>query len=148
MNAETSGTAQGSPIGQEFLALMDVLSDAVAEETAVIAAGRLREAAPIWERKAEVAGRYLAQIVRLKEAAGALSPAERAALAQRQHAFRARLEKNLAVLATAHAVSEGLIRDAAAEVARQAAPDTYGARGRAVAAPTRAANPVAISRSF
>ena len=144
MNAATT---QSAPIGQEFAALMDVLSSAIAEETAVVAAGRLRDAAPLWERKAEMAGRYLAEVVRFKQVTRTLTPAERAKLAQRQHEFRTVLEKNLAVLATAHAVSEGLIRGAAAEIARKAAPDTYGARGGALP-PPRAAQPVALSRSF
>ena len=151
MNAGTQGTARQAPLGHEFAAVMDALSAAIAEETSLIAAGRLQDAGPVWERKAEIAGRYLAQVVRLKEEARALPPAERAklgALAERQHAFRAMLEKNLAVLATAHAVSEGLIRGAAAECARKAAPDTYGARGRAVPVPSRTAQPVALSRSF
>ena len=151
MNAGTQQTAQRAPIGQEFAAVMEALSAAIAEETDLIAAGRLRDAGPVWERKAEIAGRYLAEVVRLKEAARALPPAERlklGALAARQQQFRAMLEKNLAVLATAHAVSEGLIRGAAAEISRKAAPDTYGARGRAMPLPAKTAQPVALSRSF
>ena len=54
--------------------------------------------------------------------------------------FNALLQINLTVLATAHAVSEGLIRGAHAEVARKNAPQTYGARAaRARRAQRRAA---------
>jgi hypothetical protein len=51
-------------------------------------------------------------------------------------------------LATAHAVSEGLIRGAHAEVARKNAPQTYGNSGRPVAPPKTAAVPVSVSRSL
>lgn len=150
MNTATQGAAR-APLGGDFMAVMEALSAAIAEETDLIAAGRLREAEPVWERKAEIAGRYLAEVVRLKEHARALPAAERATLAaltERQGQFRAMLEKNLAVLATAHAVSEGLIREAAAALARKTAPQIYGARGHASAPPPRSAGPVAMSRSF
>jgi hypothetical protein len=52
------------------------------------------------------------------------------------------------VLATAHAVSEGLIRGAHAEVARQSAPQTYGNSGRATTPPRNAAVPVSVSRTL
>ena len=60
-----------------------------------------------------------------------------AALRKQHDTFNALLQINLTVLATAHAVSEGLIRGAHAEVARKNAPQTYGKSGRATgAAPT------------
>ena len=45
---------------------------------------------------------------------------------------------NLTVLATAHAVSESIMRGVSAELARKATPQAYGASGRA-AAPSAAA---------
>jgi len=51
------------------------------------------------------------------------------------------------VLATAHAVAEGLIRGAADEVARKSVPQGYGERGQVVTPPPRTARPVAISRA-
>jgi hypothetical protein len=49
-------------------------------------------------------------------------------------------------LATAHAVSEGLVRGVSGELARKAAPQTYGASGRANAPDPRKAVPLAVSR--
>ena len=52
-------------------------------------------------------------------------------LRPRHEAFQALLQTNLTVLATAHAVSEGIIRGVSGELARKQAPSTYGASGRA-----------------
>ena len=49
------------------------------------------------------------------------------------------------MLATAHAVSEGIIRGVAGEMARQTAPKTYGMSGRPNA-PRMQAVPLALSR--
>ena len=56
-----------------------------------------------------------------------------AELRQRHDLFRAVLQMNLTVLATAHAVSESIMRGVSAELARKATPQAYGASGRATA---------------
>ena len=58
------------------------------------------------------------------------------------------LQMNLTVLATAHAVSEGIIRGVSGELARTRAPQTYGASGRANAPDPRASQPLALSRKL
>jgi hypothetical protein len=50
------------------------------------------------------------------------------------------------VLATAHAVSEGIVRGVSGELARKSSPQTYGASGRANTPDPRAAQPLALSR--
>lgn len=127
----------------------EALLAVVEQETALLRAGRLAEALTLDPRKSQLAGRYLANAMRLRAGAALLArerPAALAALQQRHDEFRARLQINLAVLATAHAVAEGLIRGAAGEAARKSAPQTYGAAGRAPA-PPRAAAPVVLSRN-
>jgi hypothetical protein len=52
------------------------------------------------------------------------------------------------VLATAHAVSEGIVRGVSDELARKAAPQTYGSSGRANAPGKSATAPLAVSRSL
>ena len=52
-------------------------------------------------------------------------------LRQRHDLFRAVLQMNLTVLATAHAVSESIMRGVSSELARKATPQGYGASGRA-----------------
>ena len=67
-------------------------------------------------------------------------------LRQRHDKFRALLQINLTVLATAHAVSEGIVRGVSDEMARKSAPQTYGASGRTNAPSRSAASPLAVSR--
>ena len=63
-------------------------------------------------------------------------------------AFQAALQTNLTVIATAHAVSEGIIRGVSGELARQQTPSTYGAGGRATAPAAKTSQPLAISRTL
>ena len=68
------------------------------------------------------------------------------ALVRRHDTFRALLQINLTVLATAHAVSEGIVRGVSGEMARKSSPQTYGATGLANAPDRRASQPLAVSR--
>ena len=117
------------------------------EETQLVRAGRISEIATIEPKKTELARRYVADAGAVRANALFLAretPREFDDLRRRHEQFRAVLQINLAVLATAHAVSEGIIRGAAGELARKAAPQTYGAGGRATA--PGASCPIALSR--
>ncbi len=50
------------------------------------------------------------------------------------------------VLATAHAVSEGIVRRLSGDLARKAAPQVYGATGRTTAPTAKQSRPLALSR--
>ncbi len=52
------------------------------------------------------------------------------------------------VLATAHAVSEGIMRRLSGELARKASPQVYGATGRAAAPNPKHGRPLAVSRKL
>ena len=67
-------------------------------------------------------------------------------LLRRHSEFRALIQTNLTVLATAHAVSEGIVRGVSGELARKASPQTYGESGRTTAPDPRSAPPLAVSR--
>jgi hypothetical protein len=67
-------------------------------------------------------------------------------LRERHHNFQALLQINLTVLATAHAISEGIMRGLSEEITRKASPQTYGASGRANAPKSQMGQPLAISR--
>ena len=69
-------------------------------------------------------------------------------LRKRHDAFRALLQTNLTVLATAHAVSEGIMRGVSGEMARKQAPSTYGATGRANVPSSKTSQPLAFSKSL
>jgi hypothetical protein len=133
-----------------LLTIMDALVATVERETDLVRAGHLSEATELEKTKTELASRYLADSAWLKANAAAIAqdfPKAAEMLRQRHEPFRALLQINLAVLATAHAVSEGIIRGAAGELARRNAPQTYGASGREVGASPRSAPPVAVSRT-
>ena len=57
------------------------------------------------------------------------------------------LQVNLTVLATAHAVSEGIVRGVNGEMQRRAAPSTYTASGNRTTG-TRHAAPLTVSRTL
>jgi hypothetical protein len=130
--------------------VMDGLAAVVEQETALVRAGHLRKAAAIEPHKAELAGRYFKTATRLKANARFLSravPNELVALGGRHDLLQARLKSNLMVLATAHAVSEGIVRRLSGDLARKASPQVYGASGRTTSPNPRLARPLAISRT-
>ena len=129
--------------------VMDALLGIVEQETALVRAGRLNAVFPLEPAKAELARLYVADLARVKASRPYLSqhqPEVLAALRQRHESFRALLQINLTVLATAHAVAEGIVRGVAEEVSRQAAPQVYGASGRRTAPAAAPALPLSVSR--
>ncbi len=131
--------------------IMDSLIETVAEETARVRAGRLHHALELSETKAELAQRYALECERIKAAKDAVAralPDALARLRERHAVFHALLQTNLTVLATAHAVSEGIIRGVSGELARKQAPSTYGASGRANAPSPKASQPLSVSRTL
>lgn len=144
-----ASTQDAQHLMQRLVQVMDALLAILAQETASVRAGRLREADALSARKAELAGLYVAGAARIKANAGFVSarlPDLAAALRQRHEAFQAALAHSMAVLATVHAVAEGLIRGAAEQAARHTAPQTYGASGKAVVPNVYAAQPIAVAR--
>ena len=130
---------------------MDRLVETVEEETARVRAGRLRDAVELDEAKVELARAYAAETERVKAAKDIIAqslPEALDRLRKRHDAFQALLQTNLTVLATAHAVSEGIIRGVSGELARKQAPSTYGASGRANAPSSKASQPLAVSRTL
>ncbi len=132
-------------------ATMAELTGVLAEETALIRAARLKAAQPLEARKAELSRRYLSDLGRMKlhrDVVRAHAGRGLAALEADHAVLQEALEVNLAVLATAHAVAEGIIRHVSSAVEAKRAPTVYGANGRTAAPPPRAAAPVAIVRSL
>ena len=93
----------------DLAALIERLSGIVEQETVLVRAGELRNASALEPTKAQLAGQLYVAGERLKANASFFRkamPAGCAALAKMQDSFRAVLQKNMVVLATAHAVSE------------------------------------------
>jgi hypothetical protein len=154
MRAEAAAIASAGEAEQTIANLytvMDRLEQTLAEETAQVRTGHLRAAAELESVKGELARRFSTESARLR-AAGALIarelPQVGSALRARHAAFQAMLQTNLTVLATAHAVSEGIIRGVSGELSRRQSPTTYAASGRANAPSPKASQPLALSRTL
>jgi hypothetical protein len=129
--------------------VMDALIGVVEEETKLVRAGRLAEVAGLGGHKANLARLYLADTTQLQASQDYLSeavPGVLEVLRERHSTFRAMLQINLTVLATAHAVAEGIIRGVSEEINRQSGPQIYGASGRQTPPDVRTARPLAVSR--
>jgi len=141
--------AEGEALMKHLMEVMDALLDMVEQETKLVRAGKLAEAATLEPAKAELSAAYLADATRIKASQVYLDrvkPELAAELRRRHDLFRAVLQMNLTVLATAHAVSESIMRGVSAELARKATPQAYGASGRATTPSPAARQPLTLSR--
>ncbi|MGE3147856.1 MAG: hypothetical protein AB7K04_02205 [Pseudorhodoplanes sp.] len=148
-SAPLASAAEAVTLIRQLGETMEKLLAIVEEETACVRAGKLSEAARLEQTKTALARQYMTDVSRLKENRPYLAEVAPDALADlhgRHDLFAAILQINLTVLATAHAVSEGIIRGVSDAVNRKAAPQTYGAGGRAVAPPRGRSEPLAVSR--
>jgi hypothetical protein len=135
----------------ELTQVMDGLEAVVLEETQLVRAGQLSKASGLGQQKTELSGLYFKAVERLKANGRLLSrlvPQDVGTLARRHELLQAVLKTNLMVLATAHAVSEGIMRRLSGDLARKACPQVYGASGRATAPDPKRAQPLALSRTL
>jgi len=142
-------TADANELAAHYISVMDGLIDVIRQETELVRAGQLPQAAALEPSKTELSRLYVADTLRLRAnraTIGQIAPQTMPELIRRHNDLRALLQINLTVLATAHAVSEGIVRGVSGELARKAAPSTYGASGRANLPDPRNALPMAISR--
>jgi hypothetical protein len=135
----------------ELMEVMSALLGIIERETELVRAGKVREAIGLEDQKGELSRRYMAAVERLKNSQKYLaqvSPELLTTLRRHHDTFRAMLQVNLTVLATAHAVSEGIVRGVNAEIQRRNIPNTYTASGRRAAPGPRNMTPLAVSRSL
>jgi hypothetical protein len=144
------------PTEAEAAALVDRLTEAIVrlegllqEETTLVRAARIGEAAKIAEHKTMAATLYERELAALRAAAGVILRAmpERAGdLRKRLAGLNDTLAVNLAVVGTAKAVTEDMMRSVAAEVGRRSRPALYGAHGQVAGYGGAAPAPVRLSR--
>lgn len=149
--AATSGNAEARKLAAELMDAMNALLGLIERETELVRAGKLREAMAFESQKQGLSRRYVGAVSQLKanQAQLAKSAPELLSTLHRHHdAFRAMLQVNLTVLATAHAVSESVVRGVNAEIQKRNVPNTYTAAGRRAAPGPRHITPLAISRSL
>lgn len=110
------------------LAALDRLQPLIDEETTLFKAGKVRDALGLAIAKNEAAQHYTRCLEALKGnaiAIGRFQPQGLDTLRDRHEAFSRLMALNMAVVATARTVSEGLLRDLADAVGRNASPKTY-----------------------
>jgi hypothetical protein len=154
--ASAPAKAISTPVEARRLAedLMDVMSallGIIERETELVRAGNVREAMQLEGQKGELSRRYMITVEHLKNAQQYLaqvSPELLTTLRRHHDTFRAMLQVNLTVLATAHAVSEGIVRGVNTELQRKNIPNTYTASGQRATPGPRNITPLSVSRSL
>ncbi|MDB5501007.1 MAG: hypothetical protein JWR89_909 [Tardiphaga sp.] len=143
--------AEARKLAENMMEVMNALLAVIEQETALVRAGKVREAFKLEQTKAEMSRRYIAMITLLKASQKYLAqttPDLLTALHRHHDTFRAMLQVNLTVLATAHAVSEGIVRGVNNEVQRRNIPQTYTAAGQRAQPGRSNMTPIVVNRSM
>src|SRR6516164_6653308 len=146
-----TNAAEARKLAQDLMEVMSALLGVIERETELVRAGKLREAMASEPEKSALSRRYVNAVGHLKASQKFLaqSAPELLTTLHRYHdTFRAMLQVNLTVLATAHAVSEGIVRGVNAEMQRRNIPNTYTAAGKRAAPGPRHMTPLSVSRSL
>ena len=146
-----STVAEGRKLAENLMEIMSALLAVIERETELVRAGKIREAMATENKKAELSRRYASTVGLLHDSQKQLAqvaPDLLATLRRHHETFRAMLQINLTVLATAHAVSESIVRGVNTEIQRRNIPNTYTAAGRRAAPGPRHITPLALSRSL
>jgi hypothetical protein len=148
---KTATASDARKLAENLMDVMSALLGVIERETELVRAGKLREAMAFEGNKADLSRRYVNAVEHLKASQQYLSqtaPELLTTLHRHHDVFRAMLQINLTVLATAHAVSESIVRGVNAEIQRRNIPNTYTAAGRRAAPGPRHMTPLAVSRSL
>src|SRR6202165_3119911 len=108
-----STATEARKLAEDLMDVMNALLGVIERETELVRAGKLREAMAFEPKKTELSRRYVDAVGQLKASQKYLAetaPELLTTLHRHHDVFRAMLQINLTVLATAHAVSEGIIR--------------------------------------
>lgn len=143
--------AEARKFAEGLMEIMTSLLGIVERETELVRAGDVRGAMKLEGAKGDLSRRYMSAISALKDNGNFLSkstPDLLAALHRHHDVFRAMLQVNLTVLATAHAVSEGIVRGVNGEMQRRNLPNGYTAGGQRAAPGRQQVTPLSVSRSL
>jgi hypothetical protein len=143
--------AEARKLAETLMDAMSALLALIERETELVRAGKLREAMTFEPRKAELSRAYVNAVGQLKANQKQLAQAAPdllKALHRHHDVFRSMLQINLTVLATAHAVSESIVRGVNTEMQRRSMPNTYTAAGKRAAPSPRHITPLSVSRSL
>jgi hypothetical protein len=143
--------AEARSLAENLLGAMKGLLDILEQETAMVRAGQVRDAAALEARKSEAASRYVRIASVVRQSASYLkqtTPDLLTTLHRHHDVFRSMLQVNLTVLATAHAVTEGIVRGVNGELQRKKMPQGYTSGGQRATPSPRHATPLSVSRSL
>jgi hypothetical protein len=146
-----STPADARKLAENLMDVMSALLGVIERETELVRAGKLREALAFEPQKSELSRRYVNAVGQLKASQKYLTqtaPELLNTLHRHHDTFRAMLQINLTVLATAHAVSESIVRGVNTEMQRRNIPNTYTSAGQRAAPGPRHMTPLAVSRSL
>ena len=138
-------------LAENLMEVMSALLGVIERETELVRAGKVAEAMALEAQKTDLSRRYVSAVTQFKASQKYLSqsaPELLTTLHRHHDMFRAMLQVNLTVLATAHAVSEGIIRGVNVEMQRRNIPNTYTAAGRRATPGPRHITPLTVSRSL
>ena len=145
------GSTEARKVAEQLMDAMSALLGLIERETELVRAGQVREAMTLESKKQELSRNYVSAVSELKanQPQLAKSAPELLSTLHRHHdAFRAMLQVNLTVLATAHAVSESVVRGVNTEIQKRNVPNTYTAAGRRATPGPRHITPLTVSRSL
>jgi hypothetical protein len=143
--------ADARKLAENLIDVMTALLGVIERETELVRAGKLREAMAFESQKSDLSRRYVSAVEHLKASQKYLSqsaPELLTTLRRHHDVFRAMLQVNLTVLATAHAVSEGIIRGVNGEMQKKSTPQTYTSAAQRTAPDPRRATPLSVSRTL
>ena len=146
-----STPAEARKLAEGLMDAMNALLGVIERETELVRAGKVREAMMLETQKSDLSRHYVGAVTHLKASQKYLmqtAPELLTTLHRHHDTFRAMLQVNLTVLATAHAVSEGIVRGVNTEIQRRNIPNTYTSAGQRVAPGPRNITPLTISRSL
>jgi len=149
--AAVATVADARKLANGLMEIMNALLTVIERETELVRAGKVGDAIRLEASKTDLSRRYIGAITLVKASQpyfAATTPDLLAALHRHHEVFRAMLQVNLTVLATAHAVSEGIVRGVNIEIQRKNIPQTYTAYGKRTQPGPRNQTPIAVSRSL
>jgi len=143
--------ADARRLAEGLIDAMTALLAVIERETELVRAGNIRESIKLETTKNELSQRYIGAITAVKASLKDLAqttPDLLSALRRHHDVFRAMLQVNLTVLATAHAVSEGIVRGVNNEIQKRNIPQTYTAMGRNAQPGRVNRTPIVINRTM
>ncbi len=150
-SAPASTPIEARKLAEGLIQIMSTLLGIVERETELVRAGNIRAAMALEAEKSQTSRQYvdaIANLTRSRDYLKQSTPELLTALHRHHDTFRAMLQVNLTVLATAHAVSEGIVRGVNGELQRKNLPNGYTAAGQRAMPSPRQVTPLSVSRSL